>query len=59
MKINIHTISDSEDETIDIFCHEGHKERMRSIARELAKDSPKITCKKDDKTYQIRLDEIF
>ena len=59
ININIHIIDDSKDETIDVFCHEGHRERMQEVAREFADGSHRITCKKDDKTYQLRLDDIF
>ncbi|MBQ1547822.1 MAG: LytTR family transcriptional regulator DNA-binding domain-containing protein [Lachnospiraceae bacterium] len=59
ININIHVIEDSKEETIDIFCHEEHKEKMQKIACEFADGSQKITCKKDDKTYRIRLDDIF
>lgn len=59
MNINIHIIEDSMEETLDIFCHESNKERLQEIAKELVEGNQKITCKKDDKTYQIRLDEVF
>ena len=59
IKFNIHIIDDAEEETIDIFCHKDNKERMQELATELAGGSHKITCKKDDKTYQIRLEDIF
>lgn len=59
IKINIHTVDDSEEETIDVFCHEEHKDRMQEIAREFVDGSHKITCKKNDKTYRIRLDDVF
>lgn len=55
----MHIIDDAEEETIDIYCHEGHMARMQEIARELVDGSQKITCKKNDKTYRIRLDEVF
>lgn len=57
--IKIHIIDETEDETIDIFCHEDHKERMQELAREFTEGRHKITCKKEDKTYQIRLEDIF
>ena len=59
IKININVIDDDKDETIEVFCHEAHKEKMYGIAREFADGSRKITCKKGDKTYQIRLDDIL
>jgi DNA-binding LytR/AlgR family response regulator len=59
MNINIHIIEDSMEEKLDIFCHEANKERLKEIAKELVEGNQKITCKKDDKTYQIRLDEVF
>lgn len=59
MKVNIHIIDDTEEETIDIFCHEKNKERMEEMAREFSEGSQRITCKKNDKTYRIRLDEVF
>ena len=59
ININIHIIEDEKDETIDIFCHEDNKERMQEIAQELTEGSHRITCKKNDKTYRIRLDEVF
>jgi DNA-binding LytR/AlgR family response regulator len=59
MNINIHIIEDSMEEKLDIFCHEANKERLQEIAKELVEGNQKITCKKDDKTYQIRLDEVF
>ena len=59
MKIHFHIVDDREEETIDIFCHEGNQERMQEIAREFSDGSQRITCKKDEKTYRIRLDEVF
>ncbi len=59
MKVNIHIIDDTEEETIDIFCHEKNKKRMEEMAREFSEGSQRITCKKNDKTYRIRLDEVF
>ena len=59
IKINIHVIDDSKDESIDIFCHEDHKESMHRTALEFSEGSHKLTCKKDDKTYQVRLDDIL
>ncbi len=59
IKINFHIVEDSEDEIIDVFCHKDHKERMQEIAKEFVEGSKKITCKKDDETYRIRLDEVF
>ena len=59
MKINVHIIDDRKEETVDIFCHEGNRERMQEIAREFSDGSQRITCKKNGKTYQIRLDEVF
>ncbi|MBO4266774.1 MAG: LytTR family transcriptional regulator DNA-binding domain-containing protein [Lachnospiraceae bacterium] len=59
MKINIHIVDNTDDEKIDIFCREEHRERMAEIAHELADGSRKISCKKDDKTYRIRLDEVY
>ena len=59
IRINIHTIDDSREELIDVFCHEAHKERMHAVAREFTDGSHKITCRKDDRTYQVRLDDIL
>lgn len=59
IKININVIDDSKDETIEVFCHKEHKEKMYGIAREFADGSRRITCKKDDKTFKIRLDDIL
>lgn len=59
MNINIHIIDNTDDEKIDIFCREEHRERMAEIANEFADGSRKISCKKDDKTYRIRLDEVY
>jgi DNA-binding LytR/AlgR family response regulator len=59
ISFHIHIIDDSEDETIDIFCHKKHEEKMREFADGVVNGSQKITCKKDNKTYRIRLDEVF
>ena len=59
IRININIIEKTSDEKIDVFCHEDHKEKMYGLARELAEGSRRITCRKDDKTYQIRLNDIL
>lgn len=59
MNINIHIVEDSQDEAIDIYCHKDNQEKMQQVARELTEGRNKITCKKDDKTYQIRLEDVF
>ena len=59
IRININIIDDTEDERIDLFCHTDHKEMMQEMAREFSEGSHKITCKKDDKTYRVRLDDVL
>ncbi len=59
ININIHIVDDSKEESIDVFCHKDRKEEMQEIAKEFVDGSQKISCKKDDKTYRIRLDEVF
>ena len=59
IKICLHIIDDSRDETIEVYCHEDHKEQMQKIAGEIADGSLRITCKKDDKTYKIRLEDVY
>ena len=59
IRININIIDNATDEKIDVFCHEDHKEKMYGIAREFADGSRRITCRKDDKTFMIRLDDIL
>ena len=57
--IHVHIIDDTEPEHIDVFCHAGHEAHMEEIAREFVDTSHKITCKKNDKTYRISLEEVF
>ena len=59
IKINISVIDESDEEKINILCHENHKDMMQKIARQFADGSHKITCRKEGKTYQIRMDDVY
>ena len=59
MNIHVHIIDDAEPEHIDVFCHAGNEARMEEMARTFVDSNHKITCKKNDKTYRIALDEVY
>ena len=59
MNIHVHIVEDDQAESMDIYCHRDRAAKMQQEARELLDGSQQITCKKNDKTYRIRLDEVY